>query len=98
MVVAVCKISFLIHESNSLKRKRQVLKSLIQKVKNRYNISIAEVEDNDLWQKGTLGFCMIGNDSRFLNSAVDRALNFIRDLNVIDLIDCSVEMINFGMD
>ncbi len=98
MVVGVCKISFLIHESNSLKRKRQVLKSLIQKVKNRFNISIAEVEDNDLWQKGTIGFCMIGNNNKFVNSAVDRAINFIRELNVIDMTDCSVELINFNMD
>lgn len=95
MVVGVCSVNFLIHDNHSLKGKRQVIKSLIQRVKNRFNISIAEVDDNDLWQRGRIGFCIAGNDRRYVNSAVDKTLDYIRGLNLVDLADYSFELINF---
>ncbi|MEK7774061.1 MAG: DUF503 domain-containing protein, partial [Deltaproteobacteria bacterium] len=55
MVVGICRISLVIHGNASLKGKRQVLKSIIEKVRNRFNVSIAEVGDNDLWQRAELG-------------------------------------------
>lgn len=95
MVVGICRVDFLIHDNHSLKGKRQVVKSLIQRLKNRFNISIAEVDDNDLWQKGRIGFCFVGNDKRYVNSMLDKTLDYIRGLNLVDLVDWSFEFINF---
>lgn len=98
MVVGVCSIDFLVHGNNSLKGKRQAVKAVIQRLRNRFNVSVAEVGDNDLWQRGRLGFCVVGNDRRHVNSMVDKALNFIGDLHLIELINYSVEFISFNTD
>lgn len=96
MVVGICKIDFLIHGNSSLKGKRQIVKSLIQKVQNRFNISIAEVGDNDLWQRGRIGLCVVGNDKRHVNSVVDKAINYMTDLNLVEMVNCSIEFIHFN--
>jgi uncharacterized protein YlxP (DUF503 family) len=55
MNVGVCKIRLHLPENTSLKEKRRVLKSITTQLKNRFNISVAEVDDHDLWQKAVLG-------------------------------------------
>lgn len=94
MVVGICKIDFLIHDNHSLKGKRRVIKSIIGKVKSRFNISIAEVENNDLLQRGSLGIAAIGNDEKFINSKLDKILNFIDELHLVDIVDHSFEFIH----
>ncbi len=96
MVVGICKIDFLIHGNFSLKGKRQIVRSVIEKVKNRFNVSIAEVGDNDLWQRGKIGFCVVGNDKGHVNSVVDKTINYMVNLNLIDLVDCSIEFVHFN--
>jgi uncharacterized protein YlxP (DUF503 family) len=94
MVVGVCKIDFLIHDNHSLKGKRRVVKTIIGKVKSRFNLSIAEVDHNDLWQKGSIGISIIGNDRNVLNSMLDKILNYIESLNLVDIVDHSFEIIH----
>lgn len=94
MVVGICSISLLIHESHSLKAKRQVIKGLQEKVRNRFNVSMAEVGDNDVWQRAELGMAAVGNDRAFINSVVDRVVNFIENLHVAEIIDHRIEIIN----
>lgn len=95
MVVGICKIDFLIHDNHSLKGKRKVVKAVAGKVNSHFNISIAEVENNDLWQRGSFGIAVVGNDKRYLNSMLDKILNFIDDLNLIDIVDQTFEFIHF---
>ena len=95
MVVGVCRITLVIHDNQSLKGKRQVLKSILEKVKNRFNVSIAEVADNDLWQRAVIGISAVGNDKAFINSTIDKALNMIEGLHLAEIIDHDVEYINF---
>lgn len=95
MVVGICNISLLIHESHSLKAKRQVIKGLQEKVRNRFNVSMAEVGDNDVWQRAEIGMAAVGNDRAFINSVIDKVVNFIEDLHVAEIIDHRIEIINY---
>jgi len=92
MVVGICQIDLVIHDNHSLKGKRQVLKTIMEKVKNRFNVSIAEVADNDVWQRSQIGFSVVGNDNRHVNSVLDKALNFIEGLHVAEIIDHRIEI------
>ncbi len=94
MVIGVCKMTILLHGNQSLKGKRKVLKSIIGKVKSRFNLSIAEVGANDLWQRIEIGFAAIGNDRAFINSVIDKALDFIEALEMGEVTDTSIELIS----
>ena len=88
MNIGACKIRLRMPENHSLKGKRQVVKSITSRVANKFNVSIAEVDDNDLWQMATLGIACVGNDGRHLNEVLSRVVNFIEgirgDAEVLD--------------
>ena len=96
MVVGVCQLRMIIHGVSSLKEKRGVVKKIIARVKNKFSVSIAEVEDNDLWQSLVIGFCMVGNDRRYINSCLDKILDFIEDLYLAEIVDHRIEIININ--
>lgn len=94
MVVGVCQIDLLIPGNASLKGKRKVLRKIIDRVKNRYNASISEIGNNDLWQRSQLGLSVVGNDSRHINSSLDKIINFIDGMNVAEIIHSEIEIIH----
>jgi len=96
MTVGIARIQFRLHGNQSLKEKRKVVKSLIDKSRHRFNVAIAEVEDQDLHQLATLGIAVVGNDGRLLNSVLDRVLNFMDSLALADLIGHEIELIPLG--
>jgi hypothetical protein len=77
MVIGVCTIELYLPENHSLKGKRQIVNSLKGKLKNRFNISIAEIDHHDVWQRATLGVAMINKDRRYVESELSKILNFI---------------------
>ena len=77
MNVGVCKISLRLPENLSLKGKRRVVKSITTRVGNQFNVAIAEVDDQDLWQLATLGICCVSNNKRFTNEVLSKVVNFI---------------------
>lgn len=85
----------MIHNNSSLKGKRQVLKRVIDRVKRKFNVSIAEVGENDKWQRAQVGFCVVGNDKRYVNSSLDKIANFIDDLRVVDILNSEIEILDF---
>jgi len=85
----------MIHDNSSLKGKRQALKRVIDRVKQKFNVSIAEVGENDKWQRAQVGFCVVGNDKRYVNSSLDKIANFINDLRVVDLLNSEIEILDF---
>jgi len=95
MVVGVCTVTLVIHDSHSLKDKRQVLKSVIEKVRGRFNVSVAETGALDLWQRAEIGIAAVGNDKAFVNSVLDRALNFIEGMHLAEVSDTGIELLNF---
>jgi len=95
MVVGVCHLDLLIAESNSLKGKRRILKRIIGRAQNKFNVSIAEVGNHDLWQSAQVGFCIVGNDKRFINSSLDKVVHFIEGLNLAEIVNSEIELLNF---
>lgn len=61
----------------SLKGKRRVLKSITSQLRNRFNVAVAEVDDNELWQLATLGICCLSNDKRYTNEVLSKVAAFI---------------------
>jgi len=92
MIVAAARITLRIPENNSLKGKRKVLRSLIEKVRHRFAASIAEVGDNDLWQKAQLGLALVGNDSQFLSTRLSQIMKFMENQHLAEIIDSQVEL------
>ena len=96
MIVGVCRISLRIPENMSLKGKRRILKSIKAQIRNKFDIAVAEVEDQDLWQKATLGVCCIGNDSRYANEVLSKVVNFITDSRFeVEMLDYNIEIMPF---
>jgi len=95
MVVGVLRLTLLFHESGSLKDKRQILKSLVAKVRGRFNVAVAETGDNDLWQRAEVGVVAVGNDKAFVNSVLDKALDYIEGLCVAEVAGTDLELIDF---
>lgn len=94
MVVGTLKLSLYIHGNRSLKEKRKVVKSIVAKVHQKFNVSIAEVGSNDKWQMVELGISAVGNDRRFVNSALDTILSFLDSLYLGEIIDSNIEIVN----
>jgi uncharacterized protein YlxP (DUF503 family) len=91
--VGVCQIKFRLPENSSLKGKRQVLRSITSRVRNRFNVSVAETDDNDLWQLATLGISCTGNDTRHINEVLSKVVNFITGSSFdIEILDYSIEI------
>lgn len=86
-------VELLIHKSQSLKSKRQVLKSLKERLKANFNISVAEVGNHDKWQRATLGIAYLGGDRRSINSVLDKILDFIESVHDVDLTKCDMEIL-----
>jgi len=96
MVIGILRIDLYMNGSRSLKDKRQTLKSLIQRIKSRFNnISVSEVGSHDLWQKATIGISFVGNESRFVNSVLDRVTQFIESTGVVEMGQREFEIIHF---
>lgn len=91
MIVAVARLILILHDNDSLKGKRKVVKSLIGKVRHRFDAAIAEVEDQDKWQKAQLGVALVGNDAKLLRSRLDQILQFVENQHLAEIIDSQVE-------
>lgn len=98
MFVCVARVTLQIPESGSLKAKRQVLRRITDRVKARFNASVAEVDDNDLWQKAQLAMAVVGNDKRHVGEQMDKILQFIEDMYVAPVTHREVETLTFGQD
>ena len=92
MVVAIAQLTLIIHDNNSLKGKRKVVKSLIEKVRHRFEASVAEVEDHDLWQKAKIGIALVGNDARLLSTRLDQISSFIENQHMAEISESRVEL------
>lgn len=92
MFIGVGQIELFIPESGSLKSKRFVLKSLKTKIRNKFNVSVAEVDNNDKWQRTTLGISTVSNDQKIANSVISKIVNFIEDDYRVQVVDYHIEI------
>ena len=79
MYVGACELVLGLSGNDSLKGKRSVVKSVIQRTRNRFNVAMAEVDDNDVHGRAVLGFAVVGNDKRFVNSVIDKIVDFVEE-------------------
>ena len=94
MNVGVCRLSLRLHGVRSLKEKRRVSRSLIAQVSNKFNVAVAEVDDNDLWQRLTLGICCVSNSAPHADDTLESVVRFItRHRPDTELIAHEVEII-----
>jgi len=94
MHVGICIIRLRIPENGSLKDKRHVLKSIISRVTNKFNVSVAEVENNDSWQLATIGVSCVSNDKRHANEIISKVADYISDVRFdVEILDFSTEII-----
>ena len=77
MFIGVLRLTLHLPEPGSLKSKRHLLRSAIDRVKARFNVSIAEVAENDLWQRSVVGVTAVGNDHAFVNETLDKVANVV---------------------
>ncbi|WP_246060427.1 DUF503 domain-containing protein [Peptoniphilus catoniae] len=94
MTIGRCVIELRLYSPNSLKEKRRILKSLIEKLKNRFNISIAEVGKNDLWQSALIGIAIVSKDKTFANEVINKVIDFIDNFDSVEIVDIDIEMID----
>lgn len=92
MMVGICSIKVIMYEVNSLKGKRQIIKSIIERVKGRFNVSIAEVGSQDKWQVAEIGFCCVSNSRKHTDSIINNVLHFIENDGRVDITECNVEI------
>ncbi len=93
MVVGVCRFTLRLPESSSLKDKRQVVKSLTTRLRNKFNVAVAEVEDNETWQIATIGMTCVSNDARHAREMLDRAIEFVERTRLdAELLDSEIEV------
>jgi len=93
MTIGILRLAIFIHGSSSLKEKRMVMHSLKAKLRNRFNVALTQIDDDDKWQKATLAVVGVERDRKNMNSKLSAILNFIEEFNNINLIDHEMELI-----
>lgn len=93
MIVGTCEIKLMIFESNSLKDKRQIIKSIIGKIQSRYNVSIAEIGLNDSWKTSIIGFACVTNDSAHANQIIYKIIKFIDGDSRVEILEHNIEIL-----
>ncbi|MCG8541396.1 MAG: DUF503 domain-containing protein [Clostridia bacterium] len=93
MIIGSCEIELLIFEVNSLKEKRQVIKSLINRIQSRFNVSIAEVGLNEIWRRGLIAFACVTTSTKHANQIINNVVKFMENDNRVEIINCEFEII-----
>jgi uncharacterized protein YlxP (DUF503 family) len=92
MNVGVCRIELRLPENQSLKGKRRVIKSITTRLQNRYNISVAEVDNQNLWQLATLGIACVSNHRRHADETLSNVVKFIvQNYPNVELLSSEIE-------
>lgn len=95
MHIGVCRVSFHLPGVRSLKGKRQIARSVADRIRNQFNVAVSEIEDQDLWQRLTLGICCISNDTSHANQVLSNVVSFVESQRGdLEVLDCETEIIS----
>ena len=92
MVVGVLRLTLVVHGAQSLKEKRHAVRKIVDRVRARYNVSIAEVAENDVWQRAVLGLSAVANDRSFINEVLDKIVRDVETIGVADIVSREMEI------
>lgn len=96
MFIGVLKVGLYLSEAQSLKDKRRIIKSLIARIKNKFNLSVAETGHMDSWNNCELGIVCISNEAAHSDSMLSSAVNFIEFQGTVELTFVQTEIIPFS--
>jgi len=94
MTVGTCRIELEIPANRSLKGKRQVIKSIKDRVRSRFNVAVAEVDHLDEWQRATLGVACVGNNPRVVNEVLSKVVNLIEGYHQALILDYEIDLVS----
>ena len=93
MNLGYCSLRFFLHGNNSLKGKRKVIRAIKDRLKNKFNVSVAEVGDQDVWQNIHLGIAAVNADAQYLDGLLKQVVNFVDNMHLAEMTDCQTEII-----
>ena len=93
MIVGLLTLDLHIPAANSLKSKRMVIKSLIERIKNKFNVSVAEVDAQNLWQRSVIGIAYVSNETVMINKVFEKIRTHVNDTHSVELINSDMEML-----
>lgn len=93
MLVGVYQIELFIPESGSLKGKRFILQSLKSRIRNKFNVSVAEVDENEKWQRTTLGIAMVANERKFIDQVMSEIFRLIENEEEVEIVGQQLEIV-----
>jgi uncharacterized protein YlxP (DUF503 family) len=94
MIVGAALVELHVHGSQSLKQKRGVVRSIVQRVRNRFNVSVAEVGGQGTWQRASIGLSAAGTDERVLRNVLEGAVGFIENLHLAEVLGSEVQVLD----
>ena len=98
MVIGCCSIKFYLHGNNSLKEKRRVVRAIKDRLKNDFNVSVAEVGDQDIWQNLHIGITAVGSDRPYMDGLLAKVVDAIDRMNLAEMVDCKTEKLSVRHD
>lgn len=93
MIIGTCSLKLMIYGSQSLKDKRHTVKSIIGRLKSRFNISISEIDLNDNWQMAEIGLACVTNDTGHANEIISKVIKFIDNDSRVEILDYNIEIL-----
>ena len=94
MVIGALHLELILHQCQSLKDKRSALRKIQSRIRNAFEVSVAEVGSQNLWQRAEIGIVTVGSDRAVVNQVMDRVLNFVDSLGMAELINHKIELVN----
>ena len=98
MVIGCCSIRFYLHGNNSLKGKRRVVRAIKDRLKNDFNVSIAEVGNQDVLQSLHIGISAVSSDKPYMDGLMTKVVNAIDKINLADIVDYKTEILSMSTD
>ena len=93
MIVGLMTLDLHIPAAGSLKEKRLVVKSIIDRTRNKFNVSVSEVDGGDLWQRCVLGIALVSNETVMIHKVFGKIRELVLRNHSVELIDATVELL-----
>jgi uncharacterized protein len=93
LIVGLCTLDLVIPEANSLKDKRSVLKSMLEGMRNKFNVSAAEVEYNDIWRRAMIGIACVSNSQTFADQVLNKVVDWVESNPRVNLTNVEIEFL-----
>lgn len=98
MVIGCCSIKFYLHKNNSLKGKRRIVRAIKDRLKNDFNVSVAEIGDQDVWQSLHIGVSAVSSDRPYMDGLLTKMVDAVDRMNLAEIVDCKIETLVVGSE